>query len=374
MKNILVILPLLVLFFGCGSTQNDENKNITFEKKTKTKLVDINGNSYVDKGHYDLLVQAKTSDKKAFAKVNFESAKYIMDEDNRQTDSEETKVKVTYNKRNTSNQILLLLDFSGSLINDCDEIVNYDSDTDANKNNLCYQLVESAKKFVEDVVDEQQSMAIYYFNSKIEITPLVTSTTASTTNDKALLENGLNKLYNKDFRDENLKGYDSTNLYGAVIEATKVACKWVDSCNYDIYKPSPNNNLNNFQFASIVVFTDGRDLAKRVTEKDMTDFIDKHKSIYYYSIGLGDIDANTLKHIGKDKYIPINNNSDLKQAFSDLGGEIRAWGKSFYKIDYCPATQDGNVSIKITLEKDGYKGSITDSVELPMDVDFRCDL
>jgi len=111
-----------------------------------------------------------------------------------------------------------------------------------------------------------------------------------------------------------------------------------------------------------------------VSEGEMISFINRHKSLYYYTIGLGDVDENTLRSIGRDKYIPVSKNSDLNGAFDDLSVQLKSWGNSFYKIDYCPASQEGSVDIKIKIESGSYTGVITDAIRLPENVDFRCDL
>lgn len=371
---------MVILFASCGrvgETQSDTGTpnvstagsgDIIFDVRSKSQLVDINGNSYVDKGHYSMLVQTK--DKNNNPLGNLADLTYELFENNAKSASDEAKVIMSQDARATTNRILLLLDFSGSLISDCDNV----SIISDNVDNLCYQLVESAKQFVDDVVNDQQTMAIYYFNSKTNITPLVTSSTASSTEDKAALKEGLNQLYDSTFRADELQGYDSTNLNGAVIEATKEACKWVDQCNYDVYKPQTDTNLESFEFASIVVFTDGKDLANRVSETEMLSFIDRHEDLYYYTIGLGDVDKETLESIGRDKYIPVSQNSDLEGAFDDLSSQLASWGNSFYKVNYCPASQEGSVDVKIKVGNDDYSGIISDTIKLPENIDFRCDL
>lgn len=385
MKQIIAILSIFLFFTACGRVSDGSSSStpsvdtsgnqtvsggeITFDIRSTSQLVGSDGNSYTNKGHYNMLVQANDKNSKPLGGLSGSDASLY--ENNAENKSDEATVNIYSDVRSTTNQILLLLDFSGSLINDCDNVSVVSENTD----NLCYQLVESAKKFVDDVVDEQQTMAIYYFNSKTEITALVTSNTASATTDKVALKNGLNQLYNSAFREENLAGYDSTNLHGAVIEATKEACSWVGQCNYGNYTPQDDNNLQSFDFASIVVFTDGQDLAKRVTKQEMISFIGDHKTLYYYTIGLGDVDEEVLKSIGgEENYIPVSKNSDLNGAFTSLSTQLSAWGNSFYKVDYCPAAQEGNVDIKIKVTNDQYTGVITDRITLPTNIDFRCDL
>ncbi len=379
MKKYYIAFTILVLLLGCGRVGNEDtildsyggvidSGDILFELKSKSQLVDENGNSYIDKGHYTLLVQSKNRDNTPIG--DLKNIEYKMYENNLKTPSSEARVNVDRDSRLTTNNILLLLDFSGSLIDDCDRV-----DSVLQKDsNLCYQLVESAKDFIDTTISTKQTIAIYYFDSKSTITPLVTSNTASTTDDILKLKNGLDQLYDPSFRRENLQGFSSTNLNGAVIEATKVACQWVGNCNYDNYKPQNSTNLEHFEFASIVVFTDGKDTANRVSKSSMINFIEMHKEIYYYSIGLGNVDKQTLVSIGKDKYIPVSQNSELDNAFDDLSQELEAWGNSFYKVDYCPASQQGAVDIRIQVTSENRSGVIHDSIRLPENVDFRCDL
>ena len=375
MKKYFVILPILVLFIACGRVGDEKrlstsgvpvasSGNIIFDVRSKSQLVTKNGTNYDDKGHYSMLVQSK--DKNGNPIGHLSDFTYELFENTHKSSQGESKVIFNEDTRPTTNKILLLLDFSGSLIGDCDRANSFE-----NEDNLCYQLIESAKQFIDDTVTQKQTMAIYYFNSKKNITPL--SDTATSTSDKTKLKNGLSKLYDSKFRADYLEGYSSTNLNGAVIEATKIACQWV-GCNDGVYQPVNDANFESFEFASIVVFTDGRDLANRISKTDMLSFIDKYKDLYYYSIGLGDVDTNTLKSIGRDRYIPVKQNSDLDGAFDDLSIQIKSWGESFYKIDYCPASQEGSVDIKIEVENDNYYGVISDTIKLPENIDFRCDL
>ncbi len=375
MKKYFVILSISVLFIACGRVGDEDrltisgvpvasSGNIMFDVRSKSQLVTKNGTNYDDKGHYSMLVQSKDKNDNPIGYLS--DFTYELFENGSKSSQGESKVIFNEDTRPTTNKILLLLDFSGSLIGDCDRVNSFE-----NENNLCYQLIESAKQFIDDTVTQKQTMAIYYFNSKKNIMPL--SDTATPTSDKIKLKNGLSKLYDSKFRADYLEGYNSTNLNGAVIEATKIACLWV-GCNDGVYQPVNDANFESFEFASIVVFTDGRDLAKRIDKIDMLNFISKYEDLYYYSIGLGDVDTNTLKSIGRDRYIPVKQNSDLDGAFDDLSIQIKSWGESFYKVDYCPASQEGSVDIKIEVENDNYYGVISDIIKLPENIDFRCDL
>ncbi len=395
-KKYALMLSLLALATGCGEDRSTHGTlsnritsiqgsghrgsgNILFDVITRTNtLKDIHGN-FLNYGHYSMFVQAKEDTKERRPVPGLQDARYYLYENNNKKEIEEAKIYVTPNKKNAKNKILLLLDFSGSIVSDCSEVEALFPLSEHDKmqlsENSCYTLVSSAQKFIQETVSDSQLMAIYYFNSQTRIFPLATSNMASAIEDKELLTRSLEKLYNKDFRENYLTGYESTNLYGAVIESTKVACSWVNNCNYDIYKPKETPNSSEFYFASIIVFTDGKDLAKRVHKDSMENFIGRHKDINYYTVGLGDeIDAKVLNEIGKDGFFKADKKDDLEVEFQNLGRELSDWERSFYRIDYCPAQQEGKVDIKIDFDDGRYHGSVLDRVLLPDNINFRCDL
>ncbi len=377
----LIIITSLLTTLGCKRADlSDDIKTNSASGKILLNIVSSTDTIKDQTGHFSIIYQAKDSNSKPIS--GLENAKYSIYENGEK--KSESRLYVSKDQKSASNNILLLLDFSGSIIQSCDEIdATYDPTTKqyiiVNKaqleNNPCYKLITSAKQFVDKTVTNSQKMAIYYFNSKIKITALVTSTTASATNDKTALKQGLDKLFSKEFREKNLKNYLSTNLYGAVVEAIKTACNWVGVCDYDIYKPE-NINIDSFNFASIVIFTDGVDQASIVTKEEMLEFISVHNSLYYYTIGLGDVDDQILREIGKDSYMKASDTKELDKEFDMLADELNAWANSFYRIDYCPATQKGEVAIQIEVIDDlrDLSGTIIENIILPDGIDFKCDL
>ena len=220
MKALIVFLNLIIvfIFLGCGRTDSlssikstSKDNNICFDVVSSTNTIKD------QTGHFSIIYQAKDSNAKPIS--GLENANYSIYENDSKTS--ESRIYVSKDQKSASNNILLLLDFSGSIIQDCDQIsATYDLSTNQyiinNKssleNNPCFKLITSAKQFVDKTVTNSQKMAIYYFNSKTKITALVTSTTASATSDKMALKGGLDQLYSVSFRKENLQGYISTNL------------------------------------------------------------------------------------------------------------------------------------------------------------------
>lgn len=376
-------LPAIVLALsvGCGDSSGDKEDapaNLhTMDFDIITSGNTISGGS----GHFSVTYQAtKTSDEKPVSGLNDPSVTYTLYENDFETS--ESRLLVEPNPKSVSNHILLMLDLSGSVAGDCEGI---DRQLDASSgqyiisnpyegdvNNLCNQLVTSAKEFVDTVVNANQRMAIYYFNSRSQVFPLI----EQPTENKELLKEGLNSLFSQEFRDLNLKGYISTNLYGAVVEATKIACQWVDDCNYPPYTPLQQENPEVARLSSVVVFTDGRELAGRVSAEDMFEFIDLHKDSYYYTIGLGNVDDAILEQIGKDGFFKVVDVADLNGAFAELGIGLDDWANSFYKVDFCPTQQTGESAIllKIDDSERGLYGELSVVAELPENIDLRCDL
>ncbi len=407
MKRTIWWIPLLlILWAGCGSDRADkevkvpvENTalapsggvadetfshigSVTFDVISRSDTIKDADGRYRDHGHFSIVARALRTQDKTPVTVFDRNTTTNMYENGHLRD--EAKVVVSGAPKEVGDQILLLLDFSSSVIGDCDQVdvVRRSGAEDTVRNtgelqeNTCYTLVESAKRFIRQTVTSGQKMAIYYFDARQEIHALATSTTASTTDEVSILIDGIEKLYDPAFRSEALQGYYSTNLYGAVIEATKVACHWSDSCNYDIYHPNTQVDKSHLSFSSIVLFTDGRDLAHRVSEQEMKEFIGRHPAIYFFSIGLGeDVDERALREIGRSGYAKANNLGDLDRTFQTIATTLNALGRSFYRIDYCPATQQGEIEVRIELfgPREAH-GTVTDHISMPEGEDIRCDL
>ena len=138
--------------------------------------------------------------------------------------------------------------------------------------------------FVDNVMpattDDAFKMAIYWFDGEDELHQL-----NDFTSSKLELTNAINGITDEISNDP------STDLYGAVIKATKIAEDLItDSIKDDIISA-----------ASVVVFTDGTDQASRYTEEAALKKVnDANTNISFFSIGLGsEIDTEVLTEIGK---------------------------------------------------------------------------
>lgn len=345
---------------------------IVFDVISKSNtLVDFTGN-FNDRGHYSMVFQAKTE--QGFLPLSglVDESFYTMYENDLLVN--ESKLRISQDSKTVSNKIMLLLDFSGSIVDDCSEVNASSSPT-----NLCYQIVNSSKQFIDKIITDNQTMAIYYFNSKNKIQPLWRSADSTdTTGDAVSLKASLENLYSSTWRAENLEGYDSTNLYGAVIDSTSVVCRWFDDCVEGVSSENVEGSQQNYDFATIVIFTDGRHTVGDAVAKksDMLRILPLYARNYYYTIGLGDVDDDVLSAIGTSGYLKATQTDKLDVEFNTLGEQLSAFSKSFYRFDYCPAQQRGVLDLRIDVNDKArrFRGEIEEKIELLDGVDFRCDL
>ena len=357
MRKYFIILTIISLFLGCGRVGSDSNGVGTLGSKSdgkgdfdiilKSRYIQ-DKNSYIKQGHYSLLFKHKGSVSSLDGVLYENGSKYSSSE------SGEAKVVIDPTNNSITNNILLLLDFSGSIIN-----------------GYSRQLTKSVISFVDGVEKNKVKIAIYYLNSKRKITPIV-SEPMDSTRLKSTIDNLLNDSYFANIIQENLI---STNLYGATIEASDIACKWVGNCSSDTMSSVPTLDVNDFDFASVVVFTDGRDQAGWATRTDMLDAINKNKALFYQGVGVGkDVDKELIEAISTDKgiYEEKLSTESIESAFDKL----TIWVNSFYEARYCPAYQKDSVDIKIDVKSgNSVIGVIKDnSVKLVDSEEFRCDI
>lgn len=358
MRKYFIILAIFVLFLGCGRVGSESDSIGTLSQDASGKKdFDIilnsrylqDSNSFIKQGHYSLLFKYSGNPSTALEGVLFENGSEFSS-----SESGEATVVIDPSTNSITNNILLLLDFSGSIIND------YSS-----------QLTTSVISFIEGVEQSKVKIAIYYLNSKKIITPIVAEPMDSV-GLKMTIENLLTDAYFSRIIQENLV---STNLYGATIEAIETACKWVGNCNSDTFSEQPTLETDNFEFASVVVFTDGRDQAGWVKESEMLTAIKNNKALFYQGVGVGkDVDKELIEAISTDQgiYEEELNTQSIESAFDKL----TIWANSFYEASYCPADQLGTVDIKIEVEDKGSLiGTIQEKgVKLINSEEFRCDL
>ena len=207
---------------------------------------------------------------------------------------------------------LLLVDMSGS--------VTASGNVDA--------LAEAAGVFAEHV-SRTQNVAVYAFDGRKEIQPIVPFTSGSVQDRLA----NLNTFKTRD---------PSTNLNGAVVEGLRVLGKQLD-------KEKPP-----LRFGTLVVFTDGSDRAHRVTREDLMQVLDglgTRMSVFVIGVG-AEIDESELHAIGRAGAVLSKNPAELRVAFEKLGERIEGDTHSFYLFSYCSPSRAGEHRVRVRLESE----------------------
>jgi von Willebrand factor type A domain len=199
----------------------------------------------------------------------------------------ESKISITKRENNPFKiKTVLMLDNSTSIGDD--------------SNNL--QLLKDAAKNFVDNMTEQQEVALYKFSNTPE----------------KILDFTSNKNTLRSAIDNMVKGFATTNLYGAVIEGVS---QWEDKIE-----------LNNIVQGSLVLFTDGNDTQGSKTLGEALNAIGE-KSVY--TVGLGnEIEAEILMQIGNQGAYSISELSELNQIFIKIQQQISTYASSYYWMDY----------------------------------------
>lgn len=196
-------------------------------------------------------------------------------------------------------------------------------------------LIDAAKIFSERVTKGAQ-VAVYGFEGTTRLTPVV-----AFTRDAGALNAAISGLSSFKARDP------STNLHGAVVEATKHLKRQLASSTRPL------------RFGTLVVFTDGSDRTHRVTEKAMHEALNE-AGVNRFAIGLGgEIDSGALSRLGRDGFVRATDKQRLKAAFDEVAGGIEAAGKKFYLLSYCSPARAGKHTLKVVAKSGIWQGSLS---------------
>jgi len=205
--------------------------------------------------------------------------------------------------------VVLLLDLSGSVIN---------NDLDA--------LKISSEQFVNNLLSTNNTstkIGIYWFDGVDILHELI-----GFTDDKDRLTEAIEGMNPQMSTDR------STDLFGAIIKGTAEAQEAV-----------ADNLAAGFQSAaSVITFTDGTDQAARYLRSEAFDAVDEASSdIDYYTIGLGaEIDEVVLQALGPNSALSTDNPDELADKFTEISNYIFDEANSFYLFEYCTPKRDGS--------------------------------
>lgn len=211
---------------------------------------------------------------------------------------------------------VLLLDVSGSII---------ESDS-------LNALQKASKTFINGI-GEDQEVAIYTFDGRVDLQELVPFT-----RDEDLLKDGINSLSDYEVVDK------STNLNGAVREGVSILDERKEMA------------LEIAIFAgSLAIFTDGTDLAARYEDDSAVGKVVKSEHAVY-TIGLGqEVDKSHLGAIGKSGAFYAEAEEHIEQAFKNAAQAIWDKAHSYYILAYCSPKREGYHTLELSISGFGGK-------------------
>ncbi|PWL38930.1 hypothetical protein DKG77_11920 [Flagellimonas aquimarina] len=242
--------------------------------------------------------------------------------------SSESQARISSNSQVFSNNTLLILDLSNSVLEGSLE-----------------ELKTASTSFITNVIPSPETdsfkIAIYWFDGENEL-HLLNPLTSSSAELIASID-GITQDISKD---------PSTDLYGAVIKSTDIAENLIKE----------NNASSVIGAASIVLFTDGTDQASRFTEEAALRSVNEaNRNISFFTIGLGaEIDTQVLTEIGKTASVFAGNKEELETTFTQISQRVSEQANSFYLFEYCTPKRDGsgNNNLVIQLSNGGLQGAV----------------
>lgn len=219
----------------------------------------------------------------------------------------------------SSQTTLLLLDLSGSV-------------TEAGQLD---ELVRASSTFV-DKVAESQKVAVYSFDGAEKISRLT-----SFSNNPDAVKGELSSLQGYKAKDP------STNLNGAVVQGIAEVERERDSASEPL------------SFGTLVIFTDGKDRAKRVAIEQVNEAL-ANTDIEIFVVGLGgEIDRGGLRKVGRSGVFFADDTEDLGKAFENVAARIDAMTKRYYLLSYCSPARAGTRELRVEAKRGLRSGGAT---------------
>ena len=220
---------------------------------------------------------------------------------------------------------MLLLDMSGSIV----------------ASGSLEPLIGAVESFIRQTSDgsREQALSIAVFDGSETIHRVVDFTT-----DTDDLLRGLEGLRRYETRDP------STNLNGAVVSGLKAVAVAAEGADVPIVA------------RTVVVFTDGRDRASRVSSRTLDSEIDRsidRLGTNLFVVGLGgEIDPRALKRIGRGGFEYASDKSGIEAAFEKVSERIRALSERYYVLAYCSPARAGRHELRLVARDGARQGSL----------------
>jgi len=217
---------------------------------------------------------------------------------------------------------LLLLDLSGSILNNSDL---------PNLKKAASTFIERTMPANNDELFGTREMAIYWFDGDTDLHILGHFTT-----DRDSLLTMIDSI-DMDISDDN-----STNLNGAVVQGISLMNSRLEETGGD-----PDSDMA--IAGSMVLFTDGTDQAGIVTTNQALESINRiGREHSLFSIGLGgEIDLNTLGMFGRDGFELAADSLALEDSFLAVADRLERMSNSYYVLEYCSPKRAGQHTLQL---------------------------
>lgn len=251
-----------------------------------------------------------------------EAPAFELSEDGRPLSFLEANRMIIPAERQMAERTLVLLDLSGSVL----------------RSGLRPAMIAGAE-IIARGASETRRVAIFGFDGRAELIPFTYFTS-----DQVELAAALERAESAMLVD------DSTNLNGAIVAGLALLDDAVAADARDIYSVA---------HGSLVVFTDGEDLAGRVGEGVLGDAlaVTPHAT---FAIGVGQAaEEGALSRLGRSGAFPAGDAEGVARAFASVEAELSARARANYVVSYCSPSRAGARTLQITVRDGGLEGTAT---------------
>lgn len=311
-SSLLRVLVLLIVVMGCNAGGSDRAQKIG-------QLIDIAGEPRIDlPGRVSMLIQVRDEQGRPFPGLS--AADFRLFENDVEISPSEAQQQLLPLPRVYQLLSLLLLDLSTSISQDPVALAAE---------------IDAAKAYIDVVTrDSSQRIAIAFFFGANDIVP-------------AAIEDPITSQYRPlGFSDDPVALYealdnvdlievfdDSTNLYGAVIQAA-------EALDFEKFVVEEEGEVA-FVSKALVTFTDGGHNANDIPLSAAVAAISN--DISAFTIGVGkEIDRVALEALGPQGFVFANSLDDLVDSFVQIGRSLSDEANSFYRIGYISPKNDGS--------------------------------
>ena len=241
---------------------------------------------------------------------------FSMAEDGQVLSTYEALREVRPTRREISELTVIVLDLSGSI----------------HRSGLKEKMIEGTRSLISQLGDNRR-IAIYGFDGRPDLIPY-----SNFTDEPEEIEQALDRILAADLVD------DSTNLYGAVVNALEIL---------DTAVQTEIRNVTQVTHGTLVLFTDGTDRAKRVRGYSARMAVE-HSPHSTFTIGVGaEIDAEILAQLGNTGHMLVDDPEKITDAFEQVGRDVSARALQDYVVSYCSPSRAGahDLTIKVRSEE-----------------------